>query len=318
MFELRLVTASTDGRQLILEAADGAQYTLLIDDRLRSAVFPARESPVGDDSNMRARPKMIQTMLRAGASAEDVARDMGIPVARVRRFESPVLAERAFIAERARATLLAPGRHTLGDAVAEQMDFRGVPETDVEWDAWRRREGVWEVRLSYTCAAQAYQASWLFDPPRHAVQPLDEAARTLSQRVSDGTEIPSTAVPRSRDSGSSVPPPPLHTPPPAQTPWAVPALPTAQGPTSLGVPPRPRRPTPPDTAQQVPHAKDQSPVPRPRYTDIVLGGLDPRRSGPTDAQAEADGIPPGRRATVPHWDEILFGVQVINRRPASG
>jgi hypothetical protein len=32
-----------------------------------------------------------------------------------------------------------------------------------------------------------------------------------------------------------------------------------------------------------------------------------RMVGTTDRQAEADGVRPGRRATVPSWDEIVFG-----------
>ena len=38
----------------------------------------------------------------------------------------------------------------------------------------------------------------------------------------------------------------------------------------------------------------------------VAGHRD-RLIGTTDRQAEADGVRPGRRATVPSWDEIVFG-----------
>ena len=34
-----------------------------------------------------------------------------------------------------------------------------------------------------------------------------------------------------------------------------------------------------------------------------------RRTGRTDKQAEADGVAPGKRATVPSWDEILLGTR---------
>lgn len=34
-----------------------------------------------------------------------------------------------------------------------------------------------------------------------------------------------------------------------------------------------------------------------------------RRVGATDRQAEADGVEPGKRATVPSWDDILFGTR---------
>ena len=39
----------------------------------------------------------------------------------------------------------------------------------------------------------------------------------------------------------------------------------------------------------------------------------PRRTGATDRQAEADGVAPGKRATVPSWDEILLGTRPPER-----
>jgi hypothetical protein len=47
------------------------------------------------------------------------------------------------------------------------------------------------------------------------------------------------------------------------------------------------------------------------YADILMprsvGAHRERLTGTTDRQAEADGVRPGRRATVPSWDEIVFG-----------
>jgi hypothetical protein len=43
--------------------------------------------------------------------------------------------------------------------------------------------------------------------------------------------------------------------------------------------------------------------------DPVLDVQAGRRTGPTDRQAEADGVAPGKRATVPTWDEILLGTR---------
>jgi hypothetical protein len=44
-----------------------------------------------------------------------------------------------------------------------------------------------------------------------------------------------------------------------------------------------------------------------REPDIELS--EERRTGKTDRQAEADGVAPGKRATVPSWDEILLGTR---------
>jgi hypothetical protein len=47
------------------------------------------------------------------------------------------------------------------------------------------------------------------------------------------------------------------------------------------------------------------------YADVLMprsvAGHRDRLVGTTDRQAEADGVRPGRRATVPSWDEIVFG-----------
>lgn len=126
MPELRVVAVSNDGTRLVLKAADSTEYTLPIDERLRAAVRNdrARLGQIEIEVESHLRPRDIQARIRAGASAEEVAQLAGIPVDRVRRFEGPVLAERAFMAERARKTpVRRPGENTgpqLGEAVQER------------------------------------------------------------------------------------------------------------------------------------------------------------------------------------------------------
>ncbi len=113
MPELRVVAVSNDGTRLVLKAADSTEYTLPIDERLRAAVRGDRPrlGQIEIEVESHLRPRDIQARIRAGASAEEVAQLAGIPVDRVRRFEGPVLAERAFMAERARKTpVRRPGR----------------------------------------------------------------------------------------------------------------------------------------------------------------------------------------------------------------
>ncbi|GAA3041375.1 hypothetical protein GCM10020000_20130 [Streptomyces olivoverticillatus] len=115
MPELRVVAVSNDGTRLVLKAADSTEYTLPIDERLRAAVRNdrARLGQIEIEVESHLRPRDIQARIRAGASAEEVAQLAGIPVERVRRFEGPVLAERAFMAERARKTpVRRPGENT--------------------------------------------------------------------------------------------------------------------------------------------------------------------------------------------------------------
>lgn len=126
MPELRVVAVSNDGTRLVLKAADSTEYTLPIDERLRAAVRGDRPrlGQIEIEVESHLRPRDIQARIRAGATAEEVAQMAGIPVDRVRRFEGPVLAERAFMAERARKTpVRRPGENSgppLGEAVQER------------------------------------------------------------------------------------------------------------------------------------------------------------------------------------------------------
>ncbi|WP_431982726.1 septation protein SepH [Streptomyces qinglanensis] len=202
MPELRVVAVSNDGTRLVLKAADSTEYTLPIDERLRAAVRNdrARLGQIEIEVESHLRPRDIQARIRAGASAEEVASLAGIPVDRVRRFEGPVLAERAFMAERARKTpVRRPGENVgpqLGEAVAERLLLRGADKDSVYWDSWRRDDGTWEVLLAYRVAAQPHSATWTYDPPRRLVQAVDDEARALIGETDDTPEPSFPFVPR--------------------------------------------------------------------------------------------------------------------------
>jgi len=181
--ELRVVAVSNDGSRLVLKAADSTEYFLPIDERLRAAVRGDRPRLGQIDVESHLRPRDIQARIRAGASAEEVAQLAGISVERVRRFEGPVLAERAFMAERARKTTVRrQGESTgpqLGDAVAERLLLRGAEKDSSVWDSWRRDDNTWEIVLLFRVSGQPQQARWTYDPPRRLVQPVDDEARSL-------------------------------------------------------------------------------------------------------------------------------------------
>lgn len=200
MPELRVVAVSNDGTRLVLKAADSTEYTLPIDERLRAAVRGDRPrlGQIEIEVESHLRPRDIQARIRAGATAEEVAQMAGIPVDRVRRFEGPVLAERAFMAERARKTpVRRPGENAgpqLGEAVQERLLLRGVEKDTVQWDSWRRDDGTWEVLLVYRVAGEPHSASWTYDPPRRLVQAVDEEARSLIGE-SDDLAVPEPSFP---------------------------------------------------------------------------------------------------------------------------
>lgn len=343
MPELRVVAVSNDGTRLVLKAADNTEYTLPIDERLRAAVRNdrARLGQIEIEVENHLRPRDIQARIRAGATAEEVAQLAGIPVERVRRFEGPVLAERAFMAERARKTpIRRPGETAgpqLGDAVAERLMLRGADKDAVRWDSWRRDDGTWEVLLAYRVAGETHTASWTYDPPRRLVQPVDDEARALLGDTDDTPEPTTPFVPRiarlpreserstsgvrsasraeregreareARAEGREAESDSLTS--------LLEAVPSFRG--DLVVP---DQSSTADEADKGDRAADTSAEQRPSaasagstYADVLMprtvAGHRERLTGSTDRQAEADGVRPGRRAAVPSWDEIVFGTR---------
>ncbi|MER5829900.1 septation protein SepH [Streptomyces sp. NPDC002130] len=340
MPELRVVAVSNDGTRLVLKAADSTEYTLPIDERLRAAVRGDRPrlGQIEIEVESHLRPRDIQARIRAGATAEEVAQMAGIPVDRVRRFEGPVLAERAFMAERARKTpVRRPGENSgppLGEAVQERLLLRGADKDTVQWDSWRRDDGTWEVLLVYRVAGEPHSASWTYDPPRRLVQAVDDEARSLIGESDDLSApepsfpfVPRIArLPRDR---------PLDRPErerpslPAQASEPIEettgerdsltslleAVPSFRG--DLVVPELP--PAEPEEEPVVVAEVEEEEPPAPAasagsaYADVLMprsvGSHRDRLIGATDRQAEADGVRPGRRAAVPSWDEIVFGTR---------
>ena len=102
------------------------------------------------------RPREIQARIRSGQTAEDVAAASGLPIEHIRRFEGPVLTERAWVAQQAQATeVRRPGGDIeLGDLVSERLHAEGVDPADIAWDAWRRDDGTWVVIATFPTPAE--------------------------------------------------------------------------------------------------------------------------------------------------------------------
>jgi hypothetical protein len=282
MQELRLVAVSEDGSYAVLTApGSGGRFTLRIDDRLRIVARGqfSRLAQYEIEVESPLRPKEIQDRIRAGETAEDIADAAGVPIERVRRFEGPVLAERAYRAQEAqRATVRqsgdsGPGR-TLGDLVTDGLRASGVDPADAEWDSRKRADGGWQVRLSFNSGSRAHLAEWVYDPHRKHVAPADDTATRLC--------LPDAELPL-----------PASGPRPAAratvTPIASRLGPAADG--DQGRPAERARVPAPGHTQPAPDREESAPavpVPRERPARKAAGGR-------------------SRRSSVPSWDEIMFG-----------
>jgi len=201
MQDLRLVGVHDDGTHLLLSGAGGEMFQLPIDEALRTAsrstAKPRAERPAVPMS-----PRDIQARIRAGATAADVAELSGMPLAKVERYEGPVLAEREYVAQQARKVEVAapsPGHDiyrsafgdnpaNLDDMVAHRLSAHGIDPATVEWDSWRRQDGTWTVSASFEAKAggtsgigEEPPALWTFNPARKSLQNTNRWAQQLSE-----------------------------------------------------------------------------------------------------------------------------------------
>ena len=203
MQELRFVAVSEDGRYAVLAVPGrSARFTLPIDERLRAVALGQTSRLVQYEIEVESplRPKEIQARIRAGETVEEIADAAGIAVERVRWFEGPVLAERAYAAQQAQTASVrrlgdaapsTPGPR-LGEIVTERLKMFGSDPEDAQWDAKKRGDGSWQVQLAFMSGGRLHVAEWVFDPRRRHVLPADDNAARMSL---PGTEPPLPAAP---------------------------------------------------------------------------------------------------------------------------
>lgn len=125
-------------------------------------------------------PREIQARVRAGASAEVVAAETGWPLDKVIRYAEPLLAERAYIAEQARAVEVRRTGAVMTLSATAGAALGVDPESNaITWDAFRRDDGKWIVVARYTDAGTARVAEWTYDHTGRNIHPLDDDARAL-------------------------------------------------------------------------------------------------------------------------------------------
>ena len=305
MQELRLVAVSEDGSYAVLAVPGrGGRFSLPVDDRLRTVARGqfSRLAQYEIEVENPLRPKEIQDRIRAGETADEIADAAGLPIERVRRFEGPVLAERAYRAQEAqRATVRSPGDSgpgpRLGEVVAERLAECGTSPDDAQWDSRKRADGNWQVQLMFLTGNRPQMAEWVFDPRRRHATPADDNAARLCLSGADrpagrlGGEDTATATvtPIARRLGSL----PSHAAETRAEPERQPAR-AAQA-ASAGA------------------AASGAPAAQAGRKDAATGGDKPEATASPARERPVRKAAGGRtrRASVPSWDEIMLG----NSRP---
>ena len=202
MQDLRLVGVHDDGGHLLLSGTGGEMFQLPIDEALRLAASRSPARGAATAAPVAMSPRDIQARIRSGATAAEVSDLSGIPLAKVQRYEGPVLAEREYVAHQARKVEVAspaPGHDvyrsafgdnpaTLGDMVAHRLTAHGIESSTVEWDSWRRPDGTWTVVARFEAKPGGHAsigeeppAMWTFSPARKSLQNANRWAQQLSE-----------------------------------------------------------------------------------------------------------------------------------------
>ncbi|GAB3226734.1 septation protein SepH [Glycomyces halotolerans] len=155
----------------------------------------SRPAPQRPAPALNLSPRDIQTRIRSGESAEDIAASAQVAVDRVLRYAGPVLQERAMLAQAARRARLATSERgeRMSNVVDMKLGAHGVDPEAVSWDAWRTEDGSWMVQASWSSGKTTARARWKLDRPRQTVTPDDEMAQFLStpapRQVSDPIDV---------------------------------------------------------------------------------------------------------------------------------
>jgi len=202
MQDLRLVGVHDDGEHLLVSGAGGEMFQLPIDEALRAAASRTPSKAADGAVPVPMSPRDIQARIRNGATAAEVADLSGVPLAKVERYEGPVLAEREYVAQQARRIeVAAPSAGhesyrsffgdqpaSLEDMVTHRLRVHGIDPSTVEWDSWRRPDGSWNVVARFDAPSGAHAgigeeppASWTFSPARKSLQNANRWAQQLSE-----------------------------------------------------------------------------------------------------------------------------------------
>ena len=215
MLELRLIGVHDDGENLVLESADGTRFLLPIDANLRTSITKARriQPARGLGAKGTFGPRDIQTRFRQGASVEEIAEESGWEPERVRRYEWPIVAERAHIIRAAQSVKI--GRRssasgtaqipvTLSARIEEVSERYGFEEATQDWTTRQQENGQWRVEVDIALkdsvrqnlpAQVVFPARWVYNPANQGLYASNEAAYFLMGNSEDAVAAAAKKAP---------------------------------------------------------------------------------------------------------------------------
>lgn len=153
MSELRITGRSEDGSHLILTDHEDREFTLRISDNLRATINQPRLASVTEEAEPTMSVREIQAKLRAGALIEDLAREANWSHEKVERFAGPILQERAYVLSVANNVIIksqgSKEQLPFIEVVQRRLAQNGVGADSLNWNTHRRDDGLWVIHLTY-------------------------------------------------------------------------------------------------------------------------------------------------------------------------
>ena len=112
-------------------------------------------------------PREIQSRIRGGATLAEVAAEAGVDAEQIEGFVLPVIAEREHMTSTALGCAVrrrgdGSGHRRLDEIITTRLKARGMDADDIAWDAWREPDLKW--RVVGVMEDHERRAEFLFDP----------------------------------------------------------------------------------------------------------------------------------------------------------
>ncbi|WP_210505759.1 septation protein SepH [Naasia sp. SYSU D00057] len=189
-----LKAVAVENGAIVATGEDGNEFRIHLDDELRAKLRGTPTSSI--PTTRRSSPREIQTYIRGGMSAEQVAKFTGAPIDYIERYEGPILAERQYMVESALGVPVLTGQPaddvdgqppTFGTVLEERL--AQLNASGSRWASWKEPEGGWIVKLNFTADGIDHDARWSFDAKKLHLAPLNGEAVALSQQNEIGTSL---------------------------------------------------------------------------------------------------------------------------------
>ena len=165
---MNLRFVARDGDAIILESDQGERFQVPIDDSMRDALKNNPRVSGADFS-----PKLVQDLIRAGHSIDEIAAQVGQDVDAIRPFAAPILDELRYVLEAALNTEVSDGVNMI-----RFQDLVTRTDTSATFSV-AKTDGVWNVHAS----GQSLM-TWKFDPRSRSIEPTNPEAQIASRQQS--------------------------------------------------------------------------------------------------------------------------------------